>query len=123
MQEQVRYCCLFGLLFIDIDNFKQINDSYGHNFGDQVLQMVARNLKHICRPFDVFGRWGGEEFIGFVHNIEGSELVALGERLRMVVENSQLQQEAGPVGVTVFIGATLARVGDTLSSLVKRADG
>lgn len=123
LQEQARYGWPFGLLFIDIDNFKQINDSYGHGLGDQVLQMVARNLKHICRPFDVFGRWGGEEFIGLVRNIEGPELMAIGERLRMLVENSQLQQDGGPVGVTVSVGATLARVGDTLSGLVKRADG
>ena len=85
--------------------------------------MVARNLKHICRPFDVFGRWGGEEFIGLVRNIEGPELIAIGERLRMLIESSRLQQEAGPVGVTVSVGATLAQVGDSLTDLVKRADG
>jgi diguanylate cyclase (GGDEF)-like protein/PAS domain S-box-containing protein len=122
LQEQARYGWTFGLLFIDIDNFKQINDNYGHGFGDEVLQMVSRNLKHICRPFDVFGRWGGEEFIGLVRNIEGQELMAIGERLRMLIENSQLQQDNGPVGVTVSVGATLAHVGDTLPGLVKRAD-
>lgn len=123
LQEQARYGWPFGLLFIDIDNFKQINDNYGHGFGDEVLQMVARNLKHICRPFDVFSRWGGEEFIGLVRNIEGNELVAIGERLRMLIESSRLEQEDGPVGVTVSVGATLARVGDTLTDLIKRADG
>jgi diguanylate cyclase (GGDEF)-like protein/PAS domain S-box-containing protein len=122
LQEQARYGWPFGLLFIDIDNFKQINDNYGHGFGDQVLQMVATNLKHICRPFDMFCRWGGEEFIGLVRNVEGPELMTIGERLRMLVENSQMQQEEGAVGVTVSVGATLARVGDTLSSSVKRAD-
>jgi diguanylate cyclase (GGDEF)-like protein/PAS domain S-box-containing protein len=122
LQEQARYGWPFGLLFVDIDNFKQINDSYGHGFGDEVLRMVARNLKHICRPFDVFGRWGGEEFIGLVRNIEGQELKAIGERLRRLVESSQLQREGVPVGVTVSVGATLARAGDTLFSLVKRAD-
>lgn len=123
LQEQARYGWPFGLLFLDIDNFKQVNDSFGHGFGDQVLQMVARNLKHICRPFDVFGRWGGEEFIGLVRNIEGPELIAIGERLRMLIESSRLQQESGPVGVTVSVGATLAREGDSLTELVKRADG
>jgi len=59
LQERVRYDWSFGLLFVDIDNFKQVNDLYGHEVGDRVLQMVASNLKHICRPFDVFGRWGG----------------------------------------------------------------
>jgi diguanylate cyclase (GGDEF)-like protein len=122
LQEQARYGWPFGLLFVDIDNFKQINDTYGHEVGDRVLQMVARNLKHICRPFDVFGRWGGEEFIGLVRNIQGPEMKSIAERLRMLIENSQLQHGDGFVGVTVSVGATLARVGDTLSCLVRRAD-
>jgi len=122
LQEQARYGWPFGLLFVDIDNFKQINDNYGHEVGDRVLQMVARNLKHICRPFDVFCRWGGEEFIGLVRNIEGPELGSIAERLRMLVESSQLKQDDGFVGVTVSVGATLACIGDTSSCLVKRAD-
>ena len=122
LQEQARYGWPFGLLFIDIDNFKQINDNYGHGFGDEVLRMVARNLKHICRPFDVFGRWGGEEFIGLVRNIEGQELNSIGERLRMLVASSQLQRDDDFVGVTVSVGATMARVGDTSGSLVQRVD-
>ncbi|MCD4689406.1 MAG: GGDEF domain-containing protein [Desulfuromonadaceae bacterium] len=122
LQEQARYGWPFGLLFVDIDNFKQVNDNYGHEVGDRVLQMVARNLKHICRPFDVFARWGGEEFIGLVRNIQGPEMKVIAERLRMLIENSQLQQGDGFVGVTVSVGATLARVGDTLSDLVNRAD-
>ncbi|MEZ4483327.1 MAG: GGDEF domain-containing protein [Syntrophotaleaceae bacterium] len=122
LQEQTRYNWRFGLLFIDIDNFKQVNDVYGHEIGDQVLQMVGSNLKHICRPFDVFGRWGGEEFVGLVRNVETQELVAIGERLRRLVESSRLQTPAGPIGVTVSVGATLARTDDTLLSLVRRAD-
>ncbi len=122
LQERVRYGWTFGLLFIDIDNFKLVNDSYGHASGDQVLQMVSSNLKHICRPFDVFGRWGGEEFIGLIRNVGAQELIAIGERLRLLVEHSQLQRKGGRIGVTVSVGATLARDDDTLSSLVKRAD-
>ena len=122
LQEQQRYGWRFGLLFLDIDNFKRINDRYGHAVGDQVLQMVASNLKHICRPFDVFGRWGGEEFIGLIRNVEEQELIVIGERLRVLVESSRLQIESGPIGVTVSLGATLARAGDSLASLVGRAD-
>lgn len=122
LQEQVRYGWPFGLLFVDIDNFKSVNDLYGHEVGDRVLQMVASNLRHICRPFDFFGRWGGEEFVGLVRNVETQELMVIGERLRMLVENSQLQTPNGPVGVTVSVGATLARADDTLPGLVRRAD-
>lgn len=122
LQEHKRYGWRFGLLFLDIDNFKQINDTYGHTVGDQVLQMVANNLKHICRPFDVFGRWGGEEFIGLIRNVEEQELTDIGERLRVLVESSRLQLEEGPIGVTVSLGATLARADDSLTSLIGRAD-
>lgn len=122
LQELVRYQWPFGLLFADIDNFKQVNDLYGHDVGDRVLQMVASNLKHICRPFDLFGRWGGEEFVGLVRNVSAQELTTIGERLRMLVENSQLKTSDEPISVTVSVGATLARGTDSPASLVKRAD-
>jgi diguanylate cyclase (GGDEF)-like protein/PAS domain S-box-containing protein len=122
LEERRRYGWDFGLLFLDADNFKGINDNYGHEFGDRVLKMVAGNLKHICRPFDLFGRWGGEEFVGLIRNVHLPELVAIGERLRVLIEKSFLVRDKEKVGVTVSVGATLARDEDSLSSLVRRAD-
>jgi diguanylate cyclase (GGDEF)-like protein/PAS domain S-box-containing protein len=122
LEERRRYAWDFGLLFLDIDDFKQINDAYGHDFGDQVIRMVADNLKHICRPFDVFGRWGGEEFVGLVRNVDLAELAAIGERVRMMNEKSFIIREYRKVAVTVSVGVTLAKEGDSLRSLVRRAD-
>jgi diguanylate cyclase (GGDEF)-like protein/PAS domain S-box-containing protein len=122
LEELRRYGRTFGVLFLDADNFKTINDNYGHGFGDQVLKMVAANLKSICRPFDIFGRWGGEEFVGLVRNVKISELAAIGERLRMLIEKSFLPLANEKISITVSVGATLARKDDCLKSLVLRAD-
>jgi diguanylate cyclase (GGDEF)-like protein/PAS domain S-box-containing protein len=122
LEERRRYAWDFGLLFLDIDDFKRINDTYGHDFGDQVINMVADNLKHICRPFDVFGRWGGEEFVGLVRNVDLAELAVIAERVRMMTEKSFIMRDKQKVSVTVSVGATLANEGDSLRSLVRRAD-
>ncbi len=122
LEERRRYGWNFGLLFLDVDNFKRINDNFGHDIGDQVLKMVAGNLKHICRPFDVFGRWGGEEFVGLVRNVQLPELAAIGERLRMLVEKSFIMKDRQKVSVTVSVGATMVKDGDCLKSLIRRAD-
>ena len=69
----------FGLLFLDIDQFKQVNDRYGHDAGDQVLTIVAKTLSLSVRPFDVVGRWGGEEFAGIIAHADAA---MLGRRCR-----------------------------------------
>jgi diguanylate cyclase (GGDEF)-like protein/PAS domain S-box-containing protein len=112
-----------GLLFIDIDNFKQVNDTYGHEVGDQVLVMVAATLKHNLRKSDIIGRWGGEEFLVILHDLEGTnELLSLAEKLRMLVECSRLDLPNFSLTVTISVGATLLSSQDTLESVVKRAD-
>ena len=58
----------FGLLFIDIDHFKQLNDTYGHHAGDEVLRVVSKTLTSNLRSSDLIGRWGGEEFLGLFVN-------------------------------------------------------
>jgi len=121
-QEMNRYNVPFAVLFIDIDHFKKINDSYGHDVGDMVLKFVANTLVANSRPFDLFGRWGGEEFIGIIRNIDTDELVLLGNRIRALIEHSYLLHHDSKLSVNVSIGATLARHDDTLASLIKRAD-
>jgi diguanylate cyclase (GGDEF)-like protein/PAS domain S-box-containing protein len=112
----------FGILFIDIDHFKIINDTYGHGVGDEVLKFVANTFIANTRPFDLYGRWGGEEFIGILHNINGKNLEALGNRIRSLVENSFIIHENKNLSVTISIGATLARKDDSVESLLQRAD-
>ncbi|MGC9490202.1 MAG: diguanylate cyclase [Thermovirgaceae bacterium] len=120
--ERKRYGVPFGVLFIDIDHFKEVNDTWGHNVGDRVLKNVARNFTSNSRPFDVYGRWGGEEFLGLIRNIEGEELVWIGERFRMLVANSYILHQGKKISVTLSMGATVFKDGDTSLSVLKRVD-
>jgi len=121
-EEKKRYHVPFGILFMDIDHFKNFNDTYGHDVGDDVLKFVANTFVANARPFDLYGRWGGEEFIGVIRNIGGQDLERLGNRLRLLIEHAYIMHEGGKLRVTVSIGATLAEEGDTLDDLIKRAD-
>jgi len=123
LYEMERYGWPFGVLFADIDMFKRINDEFGHDAGDRVLKIVATTMLNAVRPFDTISRWGGDEFLAVITNVDAGELLALAERLRMLVGRSSLDTDAGPVHVTLSIGATLAREDDTLDSIVQRADG
>lgn len=122
-EEMMRYGGLpFGVLFVDIDNFKQVNDTYGHAIGDEVLKKVAQTLSKTMRPFDIAGRWGGEEFVIIVVNIDQAVLDKVAERCRIQIQRSSTKTEGGSIGVTVSIGAALARQDDTVKTLVNRAD-
>jgi diguanylate cyclase (GGDEF)-like protein/PAS domain S-box-containing protein len=112
-----------GLLFIDIDHFKKFNDTFGHALGDKVLQMVAATLRHNVRASDAVGRWGGEEFLVLLYNIESEPVLSsLANKLRTLVEYSRLDWEATPLTVTISVGATLLQPDDTPESFVRRAD-
>lgn len=117
-----RYGWPFGLLFFDIDHFKDVNDAHGHAFGDDVLRMVARTAQGSVRSFDILSRWGGEEFIAIIENVTEKELKLIAEKLLRLVEQSSLTADGRRVNVTVSVGATLGLPGDTVGSLVERAD-
>ena len=111
-----------GILFMDIDHFKNVNDTYGHVTGDEVLRVVAKTISHSVRPFDIVGRWGGEEFIALIADVDEKTLCSIAERTRRLVEQSKLPETFNTISVTVSIGATLARKTDDIHSLVERAD-
>jgi diguanylate cyclase (GGDEF)-like protein/PAS domain S-box-containing protein len=121
MEELHRNKWSFGVLFADIDNFKRINDAYGHDIGDRVLQMVGLTLNSASRYSDMIGRWGGEEFIAVIVNADALKLREIGERLRILVERSSLV-DPERIGVTVSIGGAQALQDDTMESLLRRAD-
>ena len=121
-EEMRRYGIPFGLLFMDIDFFKRFNDTYGHDVGDEVLKLVASTFTANSRTFDVYGRWGGEEFVGVVRNIDADNLEALGNRMRVLVNQSFLMHDEARLGVSISLGATVAHRDDTAESLIKRAD-
>jgi diguanylate cyclase (GGDEF)-like protein len=107
---------------MDIDHFKDFNDTYGHQAGDRVLQTVARTLRAATRPFDLVGRWGGEEFLGVIRNVHDDALVEIGERLRQLVGASSVPYHQQRLQATISIGATSAKAEDAMEGLINRAD-
>lgn len=112
----------FGVIAIDIDDFKRINDRYGHAIGDDVLTMVASALRSGTRGFDVLARWGGEEFLCLALNVDDDQLAVIAERLRLLVERSFLDLNGERIAVTISAGAALQRPGEPVQDLLQRAD-
>ncbi len=121
-EEMSRYGLSFGLLFIDIDNFKRFNDEFGHDAGDLALKNVARTLRSVARPFDLFGRWGGEEFVGIIRNIDKNGLQIVGNRCLALIAKTYVPLHHHLENVTASIGATVARPDECKETLLKRAD-
>jgi diguanylate cyclase (GGDEF)-like protein/PAS domain S-box-containing protein len=114
----------FGVIFIDVDQFKSVNDTFGHQTGDLVLKMVAQTLVKNCRSFDLVGRWGGEEFICIISKLKDTdEIIVIAERLRTLVESAWVDLPDCSLHVTISLGVTLARLQDSPETLIQRADG
>jgi diguanylate cyclase (GGDEF)-like protein len=109
----------FGLLLLDIDDFKIINDHHGHLMGDRILTELANLIKSHIREIDFLGRWGGEEFIIIISNSSESDLIAFSSKLNRLVANHTFDTDKK---LTVSIGAALASKGDTELTIVDRAD-
>ena len=112
----------FGLLVLDADYFKQVNDSHGHGVGDQLLKELASTLREQCRLEDVVARYGGEEFVVLLRNTQLAGCENFAERMRASVESRSFLPESLQLGATVSIGGTLPMPGDTVAKLVDRAD-
>jgi diguanylate cyclase (GGDEF)-like protein len=123
LAELKRHGFPFGLLFVDVDHFKRVNDIHGHEAGDAVLRIVASTFRHAARTHDFVGRWGGEEFLVVAAHAPAGTLQAIGDRFRTLVERTVAPTPSGPLSVTISVGAALARPDDTPASLVARADG
>ena len=123
IEEASRYGIPFGVLFMDIDHFKEVNDRYGHEAGDAVLRTVAQTLAHNARPFDLVGRWGGEEFVVLLRNVDKAGLERIGERYRHLVAETLTRAGDETIKTTVSIGGTLLERDDTRESVIGRADG
>lgn len=112
-----------GLLFLDVDHFKDINDTWGHSVGDAVLRMAGQSIAHGLRQGDWPVRWGGEEFVAVVRSAgKLADLELAAERLRMLVAESWLQVDGKRVAVTVSIGATMVEPGEDWAQALDRAD-
>jgi len=122
LSEMMRTESSLAVMFFDVDHFKAVNDTYGHRVGDVVLKMVARSLAGAMRPYDFLGRWGGEEFVALAPNLKQHQLDEFANRLRVLVARSSRQVSQANLTVTVSVGATLAKRGESRDQVVARAD-
>lgn len=112
-----------GFIMIDIDHFKQVNDVYGHLTGDEVLRALAKRVVAVLRPYDVFGRYGGEEFLLIVPNMTKQELVRVAERLLDVVRDKPFQVGELNLQMTISVGCTWTNAdSESFNNVLMRAD-
>jgi two-component system, cell cycle response regulator len=105
---QVREGGSFGIILIDLDHFKQINDTYGHLCGDAVLKEAVRRVTHCVRPYDTVGRYGGEEFLIVAPSSDGSGILVLAERIRKELQSVPFTTDEGQLSVTASCGAAVS---------------
>lgn len=109
-------------LMVDIDHFKRVNDNFGHFAGDKVISMVAQVLKMQIREEDIVCRFGGEEFVIFLHHATKEEAWTIAERIRIGTEEATAQTERGPIKVTVSVGGSLKDQIEHIDESILRAD-
>ena len=114
-----RYNSAFAVLMLDIDDFKSINDTYGHNTGDKVLVEFSNIIRHTVRESDIASRWGGEEFLVICPETMTDGAISLAEKIRHNIERNNFE-EAGKI--TTSIGVAGIEHGDNVKSLIFRAD-
>lgn len=118
-----RYHTDLSLLFLDIDDFKEINDTYGHAFGDEILQQVATIINRETRDSDIAARFGGEEFVVLMPHTENMNAFFLAERIRKEIENHFLEEKTGIFGITISGGlASYPQNCENAAELLRRAD-
>lgn len=99
-----------GVILFDLDHFKQVNDDHGHRVGDQVLRESANRIRKAVRPYDVVGRYGGEEFLTVVPGCEVESAASVAERVRRVLSATPVFTPAGELCITVSAGVSAASV-------------
>jgi diguanylate cyclase (GGDEF)-like protein len=117
-----RYGTSFGVVLLDVDRFKSVNDRYGHEIGDRVLVAAAECLRAQLRPVDSLARWGGEEFLCLVAHVVEDDLLAKAEDLRLALSRSPLVFEPQEIAVTASFGAAVYRAGQSGHELIAQAD-
>lgn len=114
-----RYNTLFSVIMFDLDHFKKVNDTWGHDVGDLVLKkVVALTLKHI-REIDIFARWGGEEFIILLPQTDIQQAQKLAERLRIAVADTLINDT---IAITISLGLAQHNQNETMDEILKRVD-
>ena len=105
---QVREGGSFGIVLLDVDHFKSVNDTYGHLCGDAVLQEVVRRVTSTVRAYDTVGRYGGEEFLIVAPSSGAEGILRLSERVRLAIEATPIKTDAGEISVTISLGLAVS---------------
>jgi diguanylate cyclase (GGDEF)-like protein len=111
-----------SVIMVDLDHFKQVNDRWGHQTGDDVLRDVTKRMESVLRPYDVLGRYGGEEFVVIVPGCDGNTALDLAERLRGAVNARPVLTSNGSLSITLSLGVSSLSKGLTSELLLQRAD-
>lgn len=124
IERAARHSSSLSVIIADIDHFKGINDNYGHSTGDTVLVEVAQRIQKTIRPYDIIGRFGGEEFLVVVPDIDEAGTAALAERVRSSICSPLIETKQGPVEITLSIGTTVCQVKGNVdpTALIEEAD-
>jgi diguanylate cyclase (GGDEF)-like protein len=112
----------FGILLIDIDHFKQINDHYGHLCGDKVIMHVAKTIEEAVSPEGLTARWGGEEFLVFFEHADETLLTLYARRIVRMASEVQVSWHGKNIGVTVTVGGAVRRENAPFEITLMRAD-
>jgi len=122
MSLAIRNTQSLSLIFLDIDHFKAINDTYGHECGDTTLVLSAKWIKESLRDSDIVFRYGGEEFVMLLNGTDANGAELLAERIRASIENHTIAYGMEILKITASLGVSTLRDNDTLKSFVQRAD-
>jgi len=111
-----------SLAMADVDHFKSINDTYGHQVGDEILREIIRRMRSQVRPYDSIGRYGGEEFLVVAPNCTPTHALTLAERLRACVANEPFKTDAGMTPITLSLGVVTGKGKLSVEALFELAD-
>lgn len=122
VQRWQRYGRPLTIAIFDIDHFKRINDTYGHQAGDRVIKVIGRSIAKRLREVDFFCRYGGEEFVALMPETDGATALAVLETVRDAIANAAFNYKDQPMSITVSVGLSEFKTNDTLESAFERAD-
>jgi diguanylate cyclase (GGDEF)-like protein/PAS domain S-box-containing protein len=122
LEEMRKFHLSFGFLYVDIDHFSQVTESYGKEMGQKIIRMVAKTLQSNLRFTDIVGRWGADKFLVILLNVDEAKLSVVGNKLRLLVQSSYLPLETETLSVTVSMGGVVAKKRESSSELMGRAE-
>lgn len=122
LERATRSMSATGLLMLDLDHFKEVNDTYGHLAGDAVLREAAARVIQVVRSYDLVGRHGGEEFLVVLPGCDSNQVLQSAERVRAIIEATPIIVDRFAIRVTVSVGATSATSGTSQKELLGIAD-